>query len=165
MSAPEHDIDADKAVKLEDWLPVIRDRTLQVARSTGAFASGMARVYVAMRPLANLINRRADVTPEELHAALDSLFEALAAHPLIGQLRDLTERLREDNILPNEESTENLLRFLMDQVTARSVVPIPEQLTDEFWAFFNELMSEPELQGLGEVSLDPFRPLFDRCFG
>ncbi|MEM1114662.1 MAG: AarF/ABC1/UbiB kinase family protein [Pseudomonadota bacterium] len=157
MTGPEKGSDAADIVKLEEWLPVLRDRTLQAARSTGAFASGMARVYVAMRPLASLINRRADVSEEELHLALDTLFEALSQHPLVGQLRDLTQRLREDKILPNEESTENLLRFLIDQITARSVVPIPDQLTDEFWAFFNELMSEPELQGLGEVSLDVLR--------
>ncbi|EEB79988.1 ABC1 family protein [marine gamma proteobacterium HTCC2148] len=117
----------------------------------------MAKIYVAIRPLASLINRRADVTEEELRAALDALFFALQDHPLTAQLTDLTRRLREDNILPNEESTESLLRFLMDQVTARAVIPIPEQLTEDFWSFFNELMSEPELKGLGEISLDVAR--------
>ena len=136
---------------------MLRERTTQAVRSTGAFASGMARVYVAMRPLATLINRHADITEEELHEAIDALFVALRNHPLIGQLRDLTTRLREDNILPNEESTENLIRFLLDQVTARSVIPIPEQVTEEFWSFFNDLMSEPELQGMGEVGLDVAR--------
>ena len=62
-----------------------------------------------------------------------------------------------ENLLPNEESTENLIGFLMDQVTARSVVTIPTEITDEFWKFFNELMSDPELKGLGEVSLDVLR--------
>jgi len=136
---------------------VLREQTTKVLRSTGKYASGMAKIYVAIRPLASLINRRADVTEEELRAALDALFFALQDHPLTAQLTDLTRRLREDNILPNEESTESLLRFLMDQVTARAVIPIPEQLTEDFWSFFNELMSEPELKGLGEISLDVAR--------
>ena len=149
--------DREPQLNLEEWLPVLRERTGKAMRSTGAFASGLARIYVAMRPLANLINRHAKVTEPELHDAVDSLFEALRSHPVNEQLRELTRRLREDNILPNEESTENLLRFLIDQVTARSVIPIPEQVTEEFWRFFNDLMAEPELQGLGEVSLDVAR--------
>ncbi|MEP4147830.1 MAG: AarF/UbiB family protein [Halioglobus sp.] len=149
--------DVENSINLEEWLPVLRDQTTRVLRSTGQYASGMAKIYVAIRPLAALINRRADVTEKELSAALDSVFVALQDHPLTAQLTLLTRRLREDNILPNEESTENLLRFLMDQVTARSVIPIPEQLTEDFWAFFNELMSEPELKGLGEISLEVAR--------
>ena len=149
--------DAENTINLEELLPALRQQTTRVLRSTGEYASGMARVYVAMRPLASLINRRADITEAELHAALDSLFVSLQDHPLTAQLTQLTRRLRDDNILPNEESTENLLRFLIDQVTARSVIPIPEQVTEEFWSFFNDLMSEPELKGLGEVSLDVAR--------
>ncbi|QFU75957.1 AarF/ABC1/UbiB kinase family protein [Halioglobus maricola] len=148
---------ADPQPRLEEWLPIIRDRTGTAMRATGAFAGGLAKIYVAMRPLATLINRHADVTEPELNEALDALFVALRRHPVTEQIRDVTKKLREDNILPNEESTENLIRFLMDQVTARSVIPIPEQVTEEFWSFFNDLMAEPELQGLGEVSLDVAR--------
>ncbi len=144
-------------LKLEEWLPVLRERTQRTMRSTGEFASGLAKIYVAMRPLATLINRHADATEQEMHDAIDSLFVSLRNHPLNEQIKQLTTRLREDNILPNEESTENLLRFLIDQITARSVIPIPEQVTEEFWGFFNDLMAEPELQGLGEVSLDVAR--------
>lgn len=147
----------DAQPRLEEWLPLIRERTGTAMRATGAFAGGLAKIYVAMRPLATLINRHADVTEAELHDAIDALFLALRTHPLTEQIRDVTRRLREDNILPNEESTENLIRFLIDQVTARSVIPIPEQVTEEFWSFFNDLMAEPELQGLGEVSLDVAR--------
>lgn len=154
-AVPEPENEA--SLNIEEWLPILRERTGKAMRSTGAFASGLAKIYVAMRPLANLINRQADVTEPELHEALDALFQALRKHPINEQLRDLTRRLRDDNILPNEESTENLLRFLIDQVTARSVIPIPDQVTEEFWKFFNDLMAEPELQGLGEVSLDVAR--------
>lgn len=157
MSQTEPVRDAESTIKLEEWLPVLREQTTRVLRSTGEYASGMARVYVALRPLASLLNRHADVTEAELHDALDALFESLQTHPVTAQLTQLTRRLREDNILPNEQSTENLLRFLMDQVTARSVFPIPEQVTEEFWQFFNDLMSEPELKGLGEVSLEVAR--------
>lgn len=149
--------DAENIINLEEWLPALRDQTTKVLRSTSEYASGVAKIYVAIRPLASLINRRSDITETEFHAALDALFLALQDHPLTAQLTQLTRRLREDNILPNEESTENLLRFLMDQVTARSVIPIPEQLTEQFWSFFNDLMSEPELKGLGEISLEVAR--------
>lgn len=157
MSKSDPSRDAENTINLEELLPALRNQTTRVLRSTGEYASAMARIYVAMRPLASLINRRADITEAELHSALDALFVALQDHPLTAQLTQLTRRLREDNILPNEESTENLLRFLMDQVTARSVIPIPEQVTEEFWSFFNDLMSEPELKGLGEISLDVAR--------
>jgi len=150
-------MDDENPINLEQWLPALREHTGRILRSTGQYASGMAKIYVAMRPLASLINRHADISEKELHEALDTLFQSLQNHPITAQLTQLTRRLREDNILPNEESTENMLRFLMDQVTARSVIPIPDQLTEEFWSFFNDLMSEPELKGLGEVSLDVVR--------
>ncbi|MEP5569379.1 MAG: AarF/UbiB family protein, partial [Halioglobus sp.] len=157
MPASDPSGDLDSSITLEEWLPVLRDQTTRVLRSTGQYASGMAKIYVAIRPLATLLNRQAEATEQELNEALDSVFLSLQDHPFTAQLTSLTRRLREDNILPNEESTENLLRFLMDQVTARSVIPIPDQLTDDFWAFFNELMSEPELKGLGEISLEVAR--------
>lgn len=157
MSKSEPVRDAESSINLEELLPALREQTGRVLRSTGEYASGMAKIYVAMRPLASLSNRQADVTEAELHVALDTLFRSLQDHPVTAQLTQLTRRLRDDNILPNEESTENLLRFLMDQFTARSVFPIPDQVTEEFWRFFNDLMSEPELKGLGEVSLDVAR--------
>ncbi len=157
MSKSDPTGDVANTINLEELLPVLKTQTTRVLRSTGEYATAMARIYVAMRPLASLINRRADISEPELHDALDALFVALKDHPLTTQLTQLTRRLREDNILPNEESTENLLRFLIDQVTARSVIPIPEQVTEEFWSFFNDLMSEPELKGLGEISLDVAR--------
>jgi ubiquinone biosynthesis protein len=138
---------------------VLREQTGRLLNVSRAYASGLVNVYVGLRPLTSLINRQADIDEAELHDALDSLFAALRRHPLNDQLAWLTRRLRDDNVLPNEASTENLLRFLMDQVTARSVFPIPDQVTEEFWSFFNDLMSEPELKGLGEVALDVLRIL------
>ncbi len=147
----------DEYLKLEEVLPAIKGQTVRLVRSTGDFTVGVAKIYRSLLPLIELINRRGDITEQELHLALDELFLALQAHPVTLQLRTLTTRMRSGNLLPNEESTENLIRFLVDQVSARSIVPIPPQLTDEFWKFFNELMSEPELRGLGEVSLDVLR--------
>ncbi len=147
----------DDYLKLEEILPALKIQTSRLVRSTSDFTVGVAKIYRALLPLVELINRRSPVTEPELHQALDELFLALQQHPVTLQLRTLTDRMRSGNLLPNEESTENLLRFLVDQVTSRSVVPIPPQVTEEFWKFFNELMSEPELRGLGEVSLDVLR--------
>jgi ubiquinone biosynthesis protein len=151
--------DAESKINLEDWLPAIREQTGRIINFSRAYASGMVNIYVAMRPLTSLINRQSDIDEAELHEALDALFEALKRHPLNEQIAWLTRRLRDDNVLPNEASTENLLKFLMDQFTARSVIPIPDKLTEEFWSFFNDLMSEPQLKGLGEVGLDVLRIL------
>jgi ubiquinone biosynthesis protein len=147
----------DESLKLEEVLPALKDQTVRLVRSTGEFTVGVAKIYRSLLPLVDLINRRREISEEELHQALDELFLALQEHPVTLQLRTLTTRMRSGNLLPNEQSTENLIRFLVEQVTARSIVPIPTQLTDEFWKFFNELMSEPELRGLGEVSLDALR--------
>lgn len=157
MAKQAKPVSIDEYLKLEDVLPALKDQTVKLARSTGQFTVGLAKIYRSLLPLTELINRRSDITEQELHVALDELFLALQEHPLNQQLRSLTTRMRSGNLLPNEQSTENLIRFLVEQVTARSVVPIPPQLTDEFWKFFNELMSEPELRGLGEVSLDVLR--------
>jgi len=150
-------VPVDATPSLEELLPALKNQTYRFMRSTGEFTVGVAKIYKSLLPLLELINRRRDVTEEELHTALDEIFAALHAHPVTLQLRTLTTRMRSENLLPNEQSTENLIRFLVDQVTARSVVTIPTQITDEFWKFFNELMSEPELKGLGEVSLEVLR--------
>ena len=147
----------DEYLNIEDILPALKDRTYKLVRNTSEFTIGVARIYRSLLPLIELINRRGEITEPELAVALDEIFAALRDHPVTLQLRSLTTRMRSENLLPNEESTENLLRFLVDQVTARSVVAIPAEITDEFWKFFNELMDEQELKGLGEVSLDVLR--------
>src|SRR5699024_10406152 len=81
----------------------------------------------------------------------------LYEHPVNGTLERLTRFLRERRVIPNEQSTENLLRFLADQAIARSPVDIPDMLGDEFWAFFEELFSSEEVKGLGDMSLDMVR--------
>ena len=147
----------DEYLNLEELLPALKDRTYKLVRSTSDFTVGVAKIYRSLLPLIELINRKSEISEGELNKALDEIFLALHEHPVTLQLRNLTTRMRSDNLLPNEESTENLIRFLVDQVTARSVVPIPAEITDEFWKFFNELMGDPELKGLGEISLDVLR--------
>lgn len=157
MSKQVAPVALDEYINLEEILPALKNHTYRLMRSTGEFTVGVVRIYRSMLPVVELINRREPVTEAELHASLDQVFAALHAHPVTLQLRTLTSRMRSENLLPNEQSTENLIRFLVDQVTARSVVAIPSEITDEFWRFFNELMSDPELKGLGEVSLDVLR--------
>ena len=147
----------DEYLNLEELLPALKNQTYRLVRSTSDFTVGVAKIYRSMLPLVELINRRSGVSEEELGKALDEIFFALQEHPVTLQLRSLTTRMRSGNLLPNEQSTENLIKFLVEQVTARSVVPIPTEITDEFWKFFNELMSDPELKGLGEISLDVLR--------
>ena len=115
----------DEYLKLEDILPALKTQTSRLVRGTSDFTVGVAKIYRSLIPMVELINRRGEISEQELHLALDELFLALQQHPVILQLRTLTTRMRSGNLLPNEESTENLLRFLVDQVTSRSVVPIP----------------------------------------
>ncbi|HYN62212.1 MAG TPA: hypothetical protein VET87_22145, partial [Rubrivivax sp.] len=66
---------------------------------------------------------------------------------------------RECNMRPYERSTENLIRYVVNEAVARSPIPVPQKIVDEFWGFFHELTSEPELRGLGELGLDIARLL------
>ena len=56
---------------LEELLPALRERTVRLMRGTGEFTVGVARIYAAMLPLAQLINRRKPVSEAELHAVVD----------------------------------------------------------------------------------------------
>lgn len=152
-------IPVDPSLSFGEFLPALKDRAQWALRSTGELTIGFARILKALGPLIDLLNSEEDISEAQLHVALDGLFEALAQHPLVGQLRVLTDRMREKRLLPNESSTEDLIRFLVDQVHKRSLINIPKEVSDEFWRFFDELMSEPELRGLGEVSLDVARIL------
>jgi len=128
-------------------------------RSTGEITRGIGRILDALGPVIELLAGTEEITEVELHAALDGLFDALSRHPLIGELREITRRLREDRVLPNEQSTEDLIQFLVEQVHKRSAIVVPKKISDEFRSFFDELMSEPELRGLGDISLEVLRIL------
>jgi ubiquinone biosynthesis protein len=108
-------------------------------------------------PLARLLADERDVTQEQLGRALDQLFAQLYRHPLVGQTERATQFLRSRRLIPNEQSTEELIRFVIDQLVERSPVQVPDAVVDEFWNFFDELFSSPELKGLGELTLDMVR--------
>lgn len=126
-------------------------------RDAGVTALQTWRVVRAARPLLKLLGSEDDITQAQLHEGIDLLFQQLYAHPLTGTAEKVTGYLRSRRMIPNEQSTEDLMRFVVDQLVQRSPVPIPEAIINEFWTFFDELFSTPELKGLGELSLDMIR--------
>ncbi|MDX1589034.1 MAG: AarF/UbiB family protein [Oleiphilaceae bacterium] len=142
---------------IEINLPVLRQRTGSALRGAGDFALSTVRLPAAFLPVTRLVLRDDNIEREELSRALDELFAQLYRHPLSEHSRSLTLHLRRYKLIPNEESTENLIRFLVKQVVLRSPVEIPDMIVDEFWDFFHELISAPELKGLVELNLDIVR--------
>lgn len=126
-------------------------------REIGALTTSTYRLSKGFVPLVKLLAAEPDVTREELTAVIDKAFEGLYQHPLLRQTEKLTTYLRKRHLIPNEQSTEELIRFMVEQITARSPMPVPEALVQEFWNFFNELFSSPDLKGLGELTLDMVR--------
>lgn len=126
-------------------------------RELGALTTSTYRLSQGFVPLLRLLASDADVTRDDLAQAVDKAFAGLYRHPLLRQTERLTGYLRARRLIPNEQSTEDLIRFMVDQTVARSPVQVPEQIVEEFWQFFEELFSSPELKGLGELSLDMVR--------
>lgn len=147
--------DPKKVIEIN--LPVLRSRTGSALRGAGDFALSTVRLPAAFVPVTRLVLRENNITREELSRELDTLFAKLYRHPLSEHSRSLTVHLRRYKLIPNEESTENLIRFMVKQVVLRSPVEIPDQIVDEFWDFFHELISAPELKGLVELNLDIVR--------
>jgi len=147
--------DSRKIIEIN--LPVLRERTGNMVRGAGTLARSTIRVPAAFVPLVSLVVREEEISRPELNKALDGVFEALYAHPISEHSRALTLYLRRYRLIPNEDSTENLIRFLVKQVVLRSPVEIPDVIVDEFWDFFHELISAPELKGLVELNLDIIR--------
>lgn len=126
-------------------------------RQIGAATASSYRTSKGFVPLVKLLASEDDVTRQELGHAIDRVYAGLYQHPLTGQTRKLTAYLRKHRLIPNEQSTEDLLRFLVEQMVARSPMPVPQAIVDEFWHFFGELFSSPEIKGLGDLSLDMTR--------
>ena len=137
--------------------PSVKNSTLGLLKGAGDIALGSVALPRAFLPLAQLLIEDRDVSQSELSAVLDQLFAELYRHPLSEQSRNLTAYLRKTRVLPNEESTENLIRYLVKQVVLRSPVDIPEVVIDEFWGFFQELIESPDLKGVVELNLDIVR--------
>jgi ubiquinone biosynthesis protein len=126
-------------------------------RELGGVSLSTLQLTRGFVPLLKLLSSNADVTAVQLSAALDAAFAELYQHPLTRSTAKLTSFLRTRGLLPNEQSTENMLRYVVDQVLQRSPMPVPEALVKEFWAFFDELFAQPELKNLGEVSFEMSR--------
>ncbi|MBK8973205.1 MAG: AarF/ABC1/UbiB kinase family protein [Hahellaceae bacterium] len=152
MSNPEN-----KKNIVEINLPVLRQRTENALKGVGDLAFSTLKLPKAFVPLAQLLISEEDVQRETLAHELDLLFVALYQHPISEHSRSLTQALRRYKIIPNEDTTEGLMRFLVRQVIARSPVEVPDVVVDEFWTFFHELISAPELKGLVELNLDIVR--------
>ena len=127
-----------------------KDLAIQTAQLPGS----TAKVAKAFGPLTSLLGGETHITDARFSQELDRIFEALYEHPLTEQTRRITTYLRSRNVLPNEGSTESLIRYVLNESVARSPIPVPQQIVDEFWTFFHELMSDPELRGLADLGLD-----------
>lgn len=128
-----------------------------ILRELGSLSVSTYRVSQSTVPLLRLLGSGGDVTREDLSQAFDTLFDALYKHPLLRSTERVTAYLRARGLIPNEQSTEELIRFVVEQAVARSPVDVPDALIQEFWGFFDELFASPELKGLGELSLDMVR--------
>jgi len=152
-----------KSKKKRSQIQTIQDQTVLLLKETGLYTYHSFNVTRALLPLAKLLATKDNVTIELLSATIDGVFEALYKHPITRQSKSITKFLRKKNILPNEKSTEKLIRFVVEQILLRSPVKVPEAVVNEFWTFFDELFSEPELKGLGELNLDILRIIL-RCY-
>lgn len=132
-------------------------RGFAVISELGALTVQTYRLSRSFAPLLRLLSHEHDITREELAVVVDRAFEGLYAHPATRSVERITQHLRARRVIPDEQSTEDLIRFVVDQMLARSPVPVPQALVDEFWRFFEELFSAEELKGLGEMSLDMVR--------
>lgn len=128
-----------------------------VVRELASLSVSTVRLTRGFVPLVALLTDEQDSSREDLEQAVDRIFDALYRHPLLAQTSRLTQALRKRRLIPDEQSTEELIRFVVEQAVARSPMPVPEALINEFWNFFNELFEAPELKGLGEMSLDMIR--------
>lgn len=140
----------------------LRANGVKLLRGAGELtlqAASTSKVILAFVPLTRMIAREAHITESEFSGELDRIFEALYEHPLTEKTRRITSFLRSRNVLPNEMSTEGLIHFVVKEAVARSPIPVPQQIIDEFWTFFHELMSDPELSGLADLGLDISRLL------
>jgi ubiquinone biosynthesis protein len=128
-----------------------------VLRELGRLGISTVKLSRGFVPLLRLLAAEEDVDREALGQAVDRAFEGIYQHPLLRSTERITQILRKRRLIPDEQSTEDLIRFVVEQVVARSPVPVPEVLVNEFWRFFNELFASPELKGLGELGLDMVR--------
>lgn len=126
-------------------------------REVGVVSLSTLQLTRGFVPLLKLLSSETDVTTAQLSTAIDAVFEELYKHPLTRSTAKVTSFLRSRRLLPNEQSTENMIRFVVNQVIQRSPMPVPDALVKEFWTFFDELFAQPELKNLGELSFEMTR--------
>jgi ubiquinone biosynthesis protein len=126
-------------------------------RDIGSLTVSTYRLTQSLTPLLKQLGSSDDVTRDDLAQSIDVIFDALYRHPLLRSSEKVTAYLRSRRLIPNEQSTEELLRFVVAQAVARSPVQVPDAIVQEFWRFFDELFASPELKGLGELTLDMVR--------
>ena len=149
MNQPPAEIAAEKVSSFGE--------RLQLLRGLGTLGISTLRLSRGFMPLLKLLGSPDDIVRDQLTDVIDKAFEGLYQHPVLQSTERLTQALRRHRLIPDEQSTEELIRFIVEQLVARSPVPVPEALVTEFWQFFNELFSAPELKGLGELTLDMVR--------
>ncbi len=140
-------------------LQLLHVTTKNLVKTTGDYSLGLARITKAAAPLYNLLLGPRHITVGELNKTLNEVFDSLYSYRLTRDARVVTALMRSRNLIPNEQSTERLIRFTFDQVTLRSPVPVPEEIGEQFWKFFDELLDNNELRGMGEISLGVLRTL------
>jgi len=138
-------------------IPTLKKSTFSVFKGASEIAASSVALPKAFAPIVRLLVTERQIEQPELSEELDRLFVELYRHPVSEQSRALTAYLRRYRFIPNEESTENLIRYLVKQTALRSPVDIPEVVIDEFWNFFQELIESPELKGVVELNLDIVR--------
>jgi ubiquinone biosynthesis protein len=146
-------VDESAATRAERILASVRS----ILREVGETSSATLRATRGFLPLLTLLGERTEVTQDQLSNAIDVAFVELYKHPLTRSTTKLTAYLRARQLLPNEQSTESLIRFVIEQMIKRSPMPVPDVLVNEFWRFFEDLFKSPELRGLGEISFDMTR--------
>jgi ubiquinone biosynthesis protein len=161
--APKKTRSSGHKKELHDSVPsvltarMLREKTVKLFSDTKALTQHTILLSRTFFPLTRMLASDEDITPEQLSDVLDDIFDQLYEHPLIHQSRKLTQYLRQNNLIPNEKTTEKLIQYVVDQVLLRSPINIPEVVVQEFWIFFHELFNAPEIKGLMELNLDIIR--------
>ncbi len=145
------------AKRARRWGFSLTRRSGAILRDLAGLTTQTLAISRGVVPLVQLVSHDRDIAREDLASAIDALFTPLYDHPLTQTTERLTQYLRERRLIPNEQSTENLIRFVVDQLVQRSPVEVPEMLLREFWGFFDELFSSEDVKGLGEMTLDMVR--------
>lgn len=144
---------------LSESLNELSRSTVSILKRTGSIATSSLALPKLFSPVLKQVLSDEKIDRPTLSISLDELFEGLYKHPMSNYSKDITAYLRKSSFIPNEESTERLIRYLVSQSISRSPVEIPEIVIEEFWLFFQELIESPELTGIFELNLEISRAI------